>query len=221
MTATIQTSVDGLRVVVAEAHHLLRHGLVEVLSTAGAIVTSVADSDAALRCVGEQDAHALLVNLTLPSSERGHVVAIARDRWPELAIVALSAVPDHAAMLHALDLGASAYLPSTVAPEQVLSTLAQAVSAPRAFLADDLLAPRRQARGGPRLTRRESDVLALAAEGLTVAGISERLYVSPATTRSHLSGIYRKLGVTSRSQAVLAAERLGMLTDVRRVAGFE
>jgi DNA-binding NarL/FixJ family response regulator len=54
-------------------------------------------------------------------------------------------------------------------------------------------------------------VLALAAEGLTVQGISARLYVSDATTRSHLSGIYRKLGVTSRSQAVLAAERLGML----------
>jgi DNA-binding NarL/FixJ family response regulator len=54
-------------------------------------------------------------------------------------------------------------------------------------------------------------VLRLAAEGLTVRGISARLYVSEATTRSHLSGIYRKLGVTSRSQAVLAAERLGML----------
>ena len=219
--ATVQTSTDGLRVVVAEAHPLLRHGLVAVLSAAGSIVSAVADSDAALRAVGEQHAQALLVNLALPGNERGHVVAIARDRWPELAIVALSAAPDHAAMLAAMDLGASAYLPSTVAAEQVLSTLAQAVSAPSAFLADDLLAPRRQARGGPRLTRRESDVLALAAEGLTVAGISERLYVSPATTRSHLSGIYRKLGVTSRSQAVLAAERLGMLTEVRRVAGFE
>lgn len=221
MQEAIRPSTEGLRVVVAEAHHLMRHGLVEVLRTAGAVVSAAADSDAALRCVGDNDAQALLVNLTLPGSERGHVVAIARDRWPELAIVALSAAPDHAAMLTAMDLGASAYLPSTVDPEQVLSMLAQAVSAPSAFLADDLLAPRRKARGGPRLTRRESDVLALAAEGLTVAGISERLYVSPATTASHLSGIYRKLGVTSRSQAVLAAERLGMLTDVRQVAGFE
>lgn len=219
--ATNRPSTDGLRVVVAVAHHLLRHGLVDVLRGAGAIVGAVAESDAALRAVGERDAHALVVDLALPGSERGHVVAIARDRWPELAIIAMSPAPDHAAMLTAMDLGASAYLPSTVAPERVLSTLTQAVGAPSAFLADDLLAPRRQVRGGPRLTRRESDVLALAAEGLTVAGISERLYVSPATTRSHLSGIYRKLGVTSRSQAVLAAERLGMLTEVRRVAGLE
>jgi DNA-binding NarL/FixJ family response regulator len=54
-------------------------------------------------------------------------------------------------------------------------------------------------------------VLKLAGEGLTVRGISARLFISEATTRSHLSGIYHKLGVSSRSQAVLAAERLGML----------
>jgi ATP/maltotriose-dependent transcriptional regulator MalT len=78
-------------------------------------------------------------------------------------------------------------------------------------VADDVLAGRRARGRGPRLTRREAEVLALAAEGLTVEGISARLFVSPATTRSHLAGIYRKLGVSTRSQAVLTAERLGML----------
>ncbi len=221
MVDTAGPSTKGLVVVVAEAHHLLRHGLAAVLGAAGAIVTAVADSDAALRAVHDRRALALLVNLDLHGNERGQLVAIARDRWPSLAIVAFSAEPDHAAMLQALELGASAYLPCSVEPDRLLSTLTQAVSAPSAFLADDLLAPRRAARSGPRLTQRESEVLTLAAEGLTVSGISDRLYVSPATTRSHLSGIYRKLGVTSRSQAVLTAERLGMLSDGRPAAGFE
>ncbi len=221
MVATTQPSLVGAAVVVAEAHHLLRHGLTHVLTSAGVIVTAVHDADGALRAAGEREIAALMVNLDLTGSERGHVVAIARDRWPALAIVALSSEPDHGAMLAAMDLGASGYMACTAEPERLLITLGQAIAAPGAFLADDLLAPRRAARGGPRLTRRESEVLALAAEGLTVQGISERLYVSPATTRSHLSGIYRKLGVTSRSQAVLTAERLGMLRDVRRLVGLE
>jgi DNA-binding NarL/FixJ family response regulator len=196
---------------VADSHHLVRHGLAAVLTTAGAQVTQAVDADSALRRVADHRADVLVVSLDLPGSERGHVVAIARDRWPGLAVVALSATADHEAMLSALELGASAYLPKTAPPERFVTTAIRAAAAPGAFLADDVLAPRRQARGGPRLTPRESDVLELAAEGLTVRGISARLYVSEATTRSHLSGIYRKLGVTSRSQAVLAAERLGML----------
>ena len=204
-------SAHGLRVVVADSHHLVRHGLGEVLTSAGAAVTLAADAESALREVAERQAEVLVVSLDLPGSERGHVVAIARDRWPGLAVVALSAETSHEDMLTALDLGASAYLPKTAPPERFVTTAVRAAAAPGAFVADDVLAPRRLARGGPRLTPRESEVLGLAAEGLTVRGISARLYVSEATTRSHLSGIYRKLGVTSRSQAVLAAERLGML----------
>lgn len=204
-------SAQGLRVVVADSHHLVRRGLAEVLTSAGAIVAQAQDAESALREVSQCHANVLMVSLDLPSSERGHVVAIARDRWPTLAVVALSDEANDEAMLSALDLGASAYLPKTAPPERFVSTAVRAVAAPGAFVADDVLAPRRRARGGPRLTPRESEVLELAAEGLNVQGISARLYVSEATTRSHLSGIYRKLGVTSRSQAVLAAERLGML----------
>jgi DNA-binding NarL/FixJ family response regulator len=211
VTSQAPPTPAALRIVVADAHHLVRRGLGEVLRSAGAGVVETGDAEAALREVAAQRADVLLVSLDLPGVERGHVVAIARDRWPDLAIVATSPAPDHAAMLRALELGASAYLPATAEPERFVSTLVQAATAPRAFLAEDVLAPRRTARAGPRLTPRESEVLVLAAEGLTVRGISARLYVSEATTRSHLSGIYRKLGVTSRSQAVLAAERLGML----------
>ncbi len=204
-------SAAGLRVVVADAHHLVRRGLADVLTSAGAVVTQAVDAESALRAVADVRAEVLLVSLDLPGSERGHVVAIARDRWPTLAVVALSEVSSHESMLTALDLGASAYMPTTADPQRFVATAARAAAAPGAFVADDVLAPRRQARGGPRLTPREVEVLGLAAEGLTVRGISARLYISEATTRSHLSGIYRKFGVTSRSQAVLAAERLGML----------
>jgi DNA-binding NarL/FixJ family response regulator len=119
---------------------------------------------------------------------------------------------DDQAQLRAWQLGASAHLPLTATPEEVVATIRQAVAAPSAFLGEDLLALRRSPAGsGPRLTPREAEVLHLAAEGLSVAAISRRLFVTEATTKSHLSGIYRKLGVSTRAAAVLAAERLGML----------
>lgn len=207
------SAAAGLRIVIADANHLARRGLAEILTGAGAQVVGEATStDQVIRLLGESPVDVLLVSLDLTGSGRGHIVAIARDRWKGLGVVALSEMPDDMAMLSALDLGASAYLPKTSTPDQFVAAAVQAASAPGAFVADDLAAVRRRLRQrGPRLTPREAEVLQLAAEGLTVRGISTRLFVSEATTRSHLSGIYRKLGVTSRSQAVLAAERLGML----------
>jgi predicted ATPase/DNA-binding CsgD family transcriptional regulator/transcriptional regulator with XRE-family HTH domain len=65
--------------------------------------------------------------------------------------------------------------------------------------------------GGPALTGRERAVLALAAQGLTSAGIARRLLVSPHTVSAHLHTIYRKLGVPSRSAAVTLAVRRGLV----------
>ncbi len=204
----------GLRVVVADANHLTRRGLADVLTSGGAeVVGQTATVETTLRAVVDTVPDVLVVAMDLPRSDRGHLVAIARDRWPAMAVVALSDRPSDDALFAALRLGASAYLPKTAEPERFVTAVVQAASAPGAFVADDLAAAgrRRTRTRGPRLTPRESEVLALAAEGLTVRQMSARLYVSEATTRSHLSGIYRKLGVTSRSQAVLTAARLGML----------
>lgn len=206
----------GPRVVVADGNHLARYGLVAILTEAGLpVVAQAVDTAGVLRVLAEHTPDVLMVALDLGAGlERGHVVAIARDRWAHLGIVALSERASDEAMLSALELGASAYVPKSAEPAQFVTAAIQSAETPGAFLAQDLTAGRRAARTsrGPRLTPREGDVLRLAAEGLPVRAISARLFVSESTTRSHLAGIYRKLGVTSRSQAVLAAERLGMLS---------
>lgn len=206
-------SAVGLRVVVADGNQLVVRGLASVLADAGAdVVAQELETAGALDAVARLAPDVLVVSLDLPGSAPGNVVAIARDRWPALAVVALSAQPHDESVLAALELGASAHVPRTAAADHILAATVQAAATPGAFLAEDLVGSRRRVRGaGPGLTPRETDVLRLAAEGLTVRGISARLFVSEATTRSHLAGIYRKLGVTSRSQAVLVAERRGLL----------
>jgi DNA-binding CsgD family transcriptional regulator len=61
------------------------------------------------------------------------------------------------------------------------------------------------------LTQREQEVLKLLAQGLTTSQISQRLAISPKTTRNHLTSIYEKLDVTSRTQAVLQALARGLV----------
>ena len=78
MVSQDSTSAADLRVVVAEAHHLVRYALVDVLASAGAVVTQATDSESALREVADHGADVLMVNLDLPGIERGHVVEIGR-----------------------------------------------------------------------------------------------------------------------------------------------
>ncbi len=96
--------------------------------------------------------------------------------------------------------------------------ITQAVRRLRALGVRDVPAVRRGPHAATRanpagLTRRESEVLALLAEGLPTADIAERLYLAPKTVRHHVSAILGKLGVATRTEAVRAAARLGIVSS--------
>jgi DNA-binding CsgD family transcriptional regulator len=74
---------------------------------------------------------------------------------------------------------------------------------------------RRMSSGAPpRLSDRERQVLDLLAEGLGVAAIAGRLYLSESTAKSHIGRIYEKLGAANRAQALVSAMRLGLISSV-------
>ena len=81
------------------------------------------------------------------------------------------------------------------------------------FAADGLAAAmrRRMAKPAVSLTDREAEILALLAQGLSVAEVSSRLYVSASTTKTHMAKLYDKLGAANRTQAVMTAVRLGLV----------
>src|SRR5262249_21877183 len=88
-----------------------------------------------------------------------------------------------------------------------------AASSPSAFTAADLAEAmkRRLAPTGPQLSPRESQVLRLLADGMSVAGIARQLYVSESTAKTHISKLYEKLGAANRAQALMTALRLRLL----------
>ena len=92
----------------------------------------------------------------------------------------------------------------------------RAAASPEVFSAAGLApAMRRRAQApGPLLTRRESEVLNLLKDGLSVHEVSKRLYLSDSTVKTHVAKVYDKLGATNRAQAIMIAVRKGLL-DMR------
>jgi len=96
--------------------------------------------------------------------------------------------------------------------DEVVAAARHAASASSAFTAADLAEAmkRRLAPAGPQLSPREAQVPRLLADGMSVAGIAKRLYVSKSTAKTHISKLYEKLGAVNRAQALMTALRLGL-----------
>ena len=73
---------------------------------------------------------------------------------------------------------------------------------------------------GPKLSPRESEVLALLAEGYGVGPIARRLFISESTTKTHISKIYDKLGAGNRAQAIMKAIQAGLIRPESKRVGL-
>jgi DNA-binding NarL/FixJ family response regulator len=128
----------------------------------------------------------------------------------------VSAFDDSATVYRAVEAGACAYLPK-VSPAADLCEAIRAVAhghtvippAMQTALATEIR--RRQQVTEPVLTPRETEVLALTADGLSAPEIAERHFVGVTTVKSHLQHVYVKLDVSDRAAAVARAHRLGLL----------
>jgi DNA-binding NarL/FixJ family response regulator len=138
---------------------------------------------------------------------------------PGAAVVVLTASAGDAVLIEAIESGAAGFLSKTRSLAEVTSAVRAAASG-EAVISPELLArllPRLQRgnRAGPdELTEREREVLALLAEGLSNAGIAERLTVSVHTIRNHVANLSAKLGAHSKLEALSIAVRDGLLPDV-------
>ncbi len=146
-------------------------------------------------------------------------------RSPETKIVVLAAAADRATVHEVLLAGAGAYVVKTARQEDLLAAVRQTFDgsvfmAPAAFLAsratravepvDEAAEPVDEAKLD-RLTPREQEILRLTADGLTNVQLARLLWVSEQTIKFHLSNIYRKLGVTNRTEASRWAQVHGLL----------
>jgi DNA-binding NarL/FixJ family response regulator len=201
--------------VVMDPQPLWLAAVVPILADAGVSVLATATTpEGALAALAEHEPDLFVVE---PAVGGRQLLLEARLLLPELRIVAVAASGDPEDVDEALTAGVVAYVIKTALPADIRTGVRQAFRS-SIFLPSprrSAPAPEQQppAANGEVLTRREVEILRLAAEGPSNAEMARRLWVTEQTVKFHLSNIYRKLGVANRTEASRWAQVNGLLGD--------
>jgi DNA-binding NarL/FixJ family response regulator len=205
-----------IKLLLAEDHPVVRVGLERLLANVDDIdvVGTASNGAEAVELCDRLRPDVVLMDLSMPvlgGVEATAQIDAAHDG--AISVVVLTSFSDRDQVLAALDAGASGYLLKDADPDELIRGIraaarGEAPIAPKA--AREVLATRSEKRGGPELSQREREVLALVADGLPNKQIALRLAISEKTVKTHLTNIFERLGVTDRYQAALWAQRHGL-----------
>jgi DNA-binding NarL/FixJ family response regulator len=204
-----------IRVLLADDHGVIRDGLGRLISALDGIelVGVAADGAEAVEQCDRLSPDVVLMDLDMPVLDGIEATRRITAAHPGTAVVVLTAFSDRPRILGALEAGACGYLLKDVDADEVGEGIHAAARGespldPRA--ARTMLDARTAPDPFGDLSLREREVLGLLVEGLPNKLIARRLQISEKTVKSHLTRIFRELGVTDRTQAALWAERHGM-----------
>ncbi len=206
------------RIVIVDDHPLFRGALSQALSTAFEDVEMIeAGSLDDLSAILERnkDVDLVLLDLTMPGVQGLSGLLLLRAQNPEIPVVVVSASEEPATIRQALEFGASGYVPKSLPVDRIRAAVRQildgGVWSPPGLSLDRAGDPesRNLAARLATLTPQQVRVLMMLGEGLLNKQIAYKLSVSEATIKAHVSAILQKLGVDSRTQAVIAIGKIG------------
>ncbi|MBV9577177.1 MAG: response regulator transcription factor [Chloroflexi bacterium] len=173
------------------------------------LVGEASDGAEAVRLCASRQPDVVLMDLIMPGTDGPTATSLIRERSPATRVIALTSFPDEDLVPRALKAGATSYLLKNVGAEELAAAI-RAASVGRATLASEAaqVLIQQSTRGpapGADLSPREREVLKLMVEGLNNPEIAARLIVGRSTVKFHVSSIFNKLGVQSRTEAVALA----------------
>ncbi|KOU28998.1 LuxR family transcriptional regulator [Streptomyces sp. WM6373] len=193
----------------ADDHPVVRAGLRAVLDTEAdfAVVAEAATAERAVELAACEPVDVVLMDLQFgPGMHGSEATALITARPGAPRVLVLTTYDTDADILAAVEAGASGYLLKDAPPEELAAAVRTAAAGQSALApAVALRLMDRMRTPAEALTKRELEVLQLVADGLSNQQISNRLFLSQATVKSHLVHVYAKLGVESRTAAVAAA----------------
>jgi DNA-binding NarL/FixJ family response regulator len=215
-----------MKILVIDDHVLIRQAMQGVLKKLrrDAVVLDAPNCEQAMQIIADHpDISLILLDLTLPDRDGFSVLADLRERLPAVSIVVLSAVQDPANVMKALDLGARGFIPKAAQADVILNALRLVISG-STYVPPEILARGELSRAAQRqlasdraqpspadigLTDRQLEVLALMMQGKNNKTICRTLGLAEPTVKNHVTAILKALQVTSRTEAVIAANNLG------------
>jgi two-component system NarL family response regulator len=201
-----------IRVVVVEDHHVVRAGLVALLTVADGleVVGQAADGVEAITQIRKHQPDLTLIDLRLPRLSGVEVIERIRMETPGARFIVLTTYDGDEDIYRALQAGARAYLLKGMTSEELISTI-HAVHAGKQHIPAAVAQRLAERMGTEELTQREFDVLEQIVHGKSNKEIATELSISEATVKTHINSLLGKLGVTDRTQATTAAIQRGLV----------
>ena len=218
------------RFVIADDHPLFRGALRSAVATLfpGADIAEAGTFDEASKILDQgSEVDLVLLDLAMPGVRGFSGLMYMRAQYPSVPVVVISANDDPAVIRRCMDFGASGFIPKTLAVEGMRNAIASVLKGGIWTPPDVDLTTSSDSETSAMLARlvtltpQQVRVLMMLSEGLLNKQIAYELGVSEATVKAHVSAILQKLGVESRTQAVIAAAKIeaGQLSKTAALEG--
>jgi DNA-binding NarL/FixJ family response regulator len=207
-----------LKILIIDDHALFREGLSHVLHDLAEDMTvlEAANVERAIQYVAANpDLDLVLLDLNMPGQDGFTALEVFTGQYPALPVVILSASTQRSDIQRCLDLGALGYIPkdttSTVMLNALQLVLSGGIYTPPNIMQGDETLTTTPAPTHHDLTPRQLQVLSLLVQGCSNKEIARNMVVAEATVKMHITSIFKSLGVSNRTQAAMAAEKLGLV----------
>ena len=217
-------TMGKIKVLLAEDHVVVREGTRELIQREVdmEVVGEAGDGEEAIEMVNKLRPDVVIMDITMPKLNGIEATKQIKALHPATVVLILTAYDNDQYIFALLEAGAAGYLLKNVRGRELIDAI-RAVYAGESVLhpvvarrvIGQLVSPAPShigARVTEPLSERETEVLKLAAKGISNKDIAKELFLSPRTVQAHLGNIFNKLGVASRTEAVLYGLRRGWLT---------
>ena len=203
---------QNIRILVVDDHHIVRQGLVALLSTVSdfEVVAEADDGAEAVELHRKLRPDVTIMDLRLPRISGVDAIIAIRSEFPQARFIVLTTYDGDEDIYRALQAGAKGYLLKGMNAGELTDAI-RTVHAGKTRIPSVVAERLAERVSGTELTTRELEVLRLIVQGHSNKEIGNRLHISEATVKTHINNLLSKLGVSDRTQAATTALQRGLV----------
>ena len=211
-----------IKILIADDHAAVRSGTRESLQTAPDIevVGEAVDGEEAVILAGELQPDIIMMDIQMPNLNGIEATIKVKEKYPEIAVLILTAFDNDQYLYALLNAGAAGYLLKSMRAQELIEAIRAVYAGESALhpaiarrVIQRLAEPDPHGQPEMLLSQMELEILKMAASGVNNRNIAEKIRVSPRELHMHLENIFSKLNVASRTEAVLSGLKKGLVSQ--------